>query len=98
MIVKDDALLDEFRKRGRCEICHEWRHRLFPHHFHGRGMGGGSQMDVRENLLALCWKCHEDCHWARVERKEQLRLIARREKMTPEQVMDRIYELLGRRQ
>ena len=41
-----------------CEAC--GRKAVDIHHIKARGMGGSKQMDVIENLQALCRKCHLD--------------------------------------
>ena len=49
-----------------CEIClHHFD--MFNvavdiHHISPKGMGGKAGKDKIENLIALCRKCHEDCH------------------------------------
>lgn len=32
------------------------------HHIDNKGMGGSKNKDYIENLVALCRKCHDDCH------------------------------------
>lgn len=41
-----------------CEICGQRATDI--HHIDARGMGGRKSMDVIENLMALCRKCHID--------------------------------------
>lgn len=41
-----------------CENC--GKQAVDIHHIKARGMGGSKQMDVIENLQALCRKCHLD--------------------------------------
>lgn len=60
MEVIDDNLLDEFRQKP-CEICNR-RPPSEAHHLSGRGMGGGSRKDVRENLVSLCRRHHQEFH------------------------------------
>lgn len=67
MKIINDKLLDEFRGPGRCEKCLFWFPVRYPHHIYARGFGGGSRMDVPENLVSLCSVmpgngCHEACH------------------------------------
>lgn len=62
-----------------------------------RGMGGGARMDVRENLIALCRLCHDGVHTGRISRWEILQRIAARERLSTDEVMDRLYALLRAR-
>lgn len=61
MIIKNPRLLREFRRAVRCEHCK--RPMLYgcdPHHHKPKGMGGGSCLDIRINLISLCRECHDD--------------------------------------
>lgn len=59
MTIIDDECLAEFRSRGQCELCGRRVYPLDPHHaFIKRGIGGGSRLDVPENLAALDRLCH----------------------------------------
>lgn len=94
MIVRDEKLLAAFRSQTRCEHCRRYvREGCHPHHFTARGMGGGGRLDVRCNLLSLCWQCHRDVHDGRIPRKELLEIIAHREQLSPEEVMDQLWRL-----
>ncbi len=95
MIHLDPNLLEEFRRCLKCQFCDKPA-MCVPHHYHGRGMGGGSQLDVRENLIALCPQCHDDAHWSRIDRADILAKIAAREKITPEVCQERIWKLLAK--
>lgn len=53
MIHKDEKLLAEFRTAGPCELCYRWCNPREPHHLWGRGVGGGTRLDIRINLIAL---------------------------------------------
>ena len=47
-------------RRDECEICGLWTGNFaHVHHIRTRGAGGN---DVPENLISLCWKCHEKVH------------------------------------
>ncbi len=62
MTKTDEALLAEFSLLPACELCgrpREERERLDPNHILQRGAGGGSRLDLRENVVACC---HEPCH------------------------------------
>lgn len=99
MKILDEALLDEFRTVGRCDVC--GRSCLFrePHHIWARGMGGGGRLDVRINLLAVgqsrtyqCF-CHGLIHNGAIKRDDLLLIVARREKTTPGAIRDEINRL-----
>lgn len=96
MIVIDDDLLDELRRKQRCEFC-GLRARCQPHHYHARGMGGGSRLDIRENLIALCPECHGKAHGLKITRADIMEAIARREKKTPRQCQEVIWDMLAKK-
>jgi hypothetical protein len=50
------------RSRRRCERCGGAGHEV--HHRCARGMGGSKHLDVVENLVRLCWRCHR---WATLQ-------------------------------
>lgn len=41
-----------------CEVCEAQAVDI--HHIKAKGMGGSKKLDVIENLMALCRKCHQD--------------------------------------
>jgi 5-methylcytosine-specific restriction endonuclease McrA len=43
-----------------CENC--GAHSVHIHHVDIKGMGGSKNADGIENLIALCYKCHENAH------------------------------------
>jgi hypothetical protein len=94
MIIKDEDLLDEFRGAKKCEWC---RRRVggpaHPHHIWARGMGGGNRMDVRENLISLCLNCHQVVHNGEIPRDAILVMVARREKVSVEEICDKIWTI-----
>jgi|SRR5579862_4433673 len=101
MKIVDEALLESFRKRGRCDVCGRLCDRREPHHLLGKGAGGGGRMDVRENLLSLgatqpfprC-PCHDLCQSRKIALKEQCAIVARREGLSSGQVvLERLWEL-----
>ena len=94
MIIKDELLLAEFRANTHCEFCKRWcPGELHPHHVFARGMGGGKRLDVRINLLSLCWWCHADYHSGRISRRELVALVAHREQREPGAMVAEIYRL-----
>jgi hypothetical protein len=108
MIIKDEVCLARFRRSPRCEWCgRPTPEGCDPHHaIIKRGIGGGSRLDVPENLVALCrgWSqktgqwvsCHQDAESGKITRWELLALIARREKVPEAEIMDHLYTLLRR--
>lgn len=50
------------RDRGRCRVCNT-KKSLQYHHLKFRSQGGE---DTVENLLLLCFKCHEEVHKRRL--------------------------------
>lgn len=102
MIVKDEVLLASFRRKRRCEFCGaDLRHKAEPHHYHAKGMGGGSRLDIPENLIALggaldC-NCHGKAHDCKIDRADILAKIAARLGKTPEEVQKVIWETLAER-
>ena len=85
--MKNEDLLAEFRCRGACEMCGRRVYPLQPDHYRCRGMGGGSRLDIRINLAALCPPCHTEYQEApREKRRRVLEVIAKRERTTPEDI------------
>lgn len=81
------ALMAEFREMA-CEIPGCGKRPTCGHHILHRGMGGGNELTVRLNLIAVCAVCHAKIHNAsngfngRVLRQAELfELVAIREKL-----------------
>jgi len=92
-VPDNEALLDEFRFKPRCEWCGRLmcNERLHPHHIFGRGMGGWSRMDVRINLVGLCAEDHAAHHnGQRPLTIDLLAIVAAREKTTQDAIRDEI--------
>jgi hypothetical protein len=91
----DEALLEEFRAKRRCEWCgRKLRHRPQPHHIFSRGAG---RLDVRCNLIALggaadCG-CHDLVHVGKPLRRQLLAVAAGREGMTVIQAEQLVWRL-----
>ena len=101
MRIIDETVLDQFRFAPKCEWCGRAPRRgvsLEPHHIHGRGFGGGSRLDVRINLAALCRECHQSHHDGhRPLRCDLQAVVAAREGRMQDDIMEEIYELMRRR-
>ncbi len=98
MIVVNESLLDTFRGPGKCEWCLRQCRRLEPHHWKPRGHGGGSRLDIPENLIAMgpafeCG-CHNAAENGHIARQDVLTRIAARLGKTPEECQQRIWDLL----
>lgn len=105
MIVINKRLLKEFSTPGICECgCGIWCVSRDPNHILLRGVGGGSRLDVRENLLSLRREpCHNQFHDCRPnapghrdQRKRFCDIVAIREGFASgEAVWDWLNMLLG---
>lgn len=83
MTIVDDDVLADFRSSGQCELCGRRVYPLDPHHaFLKRGMGGGSRLDVPENLAALCRICHHECETQTAVADTVRRIVAKRHGLT----------------
>ena len=93
MRVVDNDLLASVREQQRCEWCH--RHGpVDAAHVFARGMGGGSRLDIPENLVALCRRDHNEHHAGKSPtRRELLEVASRREGVSVEAITDLIYLL-----
>lgn len=80
MQITDEALLESFRRKERCEWCGYWTGgHCHPHHLWTRGMGGGGRLDIAINLIGLCFACHIDVHLGRILPCDVLAKVAARE-------------------
>lgn len=55
------------------------------HHIKYKSQGGD---DIRENLIRLCVYCHDGIHKARYNRIELIRIVAKRENKTVEEIAE----------
>lgn len=99
MIIRSPATLDLFRSPGRCQLCRKPCSVREGHHYLARGMGGGNQLDVEINLIALgssgqfeC-ECHTRVHGGNISRAEVLAVIAKRENAKPGDIEEALYFL-----
>ncbi len=93
MRIVDETVLDEFRGPGKCEWCGFRCYALHPHHLWARGMGGGGRLDVRINLIGLCWVCHSDVHHGDISRQDLLAVVAAREGKLQSEIEEEIWRL-----
>ena len=75
MIVIDEKLLASFRGPGICEWCKRYAGHRHAAHVRPRQMGGGSRLDVRINLISLCWFCHLAQHEGREPTRADLEAV-----------------------
>ncbi len=84
MIIRNRKALERARCAGPCEYCGLWHERREPHHLLSRGHGGGTRLDIQQNLMSLCpfWKGN-DCHRLKGDdprcAPEMFRIVAIRE-------------------
>lgn len=88
MKVIDLDLLERFRGRA-CEICGALG-RNHPHHLTSRGV---CRLDVKFNLVTLCWVCHRKAHDGNIPRQQLVELVADRTGITADELMEKIWEL-----
>ena len=80
MKIVNEALLDEFRRKEKCEQCgRRKRTGMEPSHIFARGRSSAFRMDVRINLLAQCRDCHQAYHDGNTPRRYLLEIVAKRE-------------------
>ena len=78
MIIKCPETLRAIKVIARCEWCKK-KGAVDPHHLFCRGIGGGSRLDVRINLIALDRNCHNLFHNGHILRADLLVVVAQRE-------------------
>lgn len=90
MRLVSELTLEKFR-HGPCEHCGKVG-RTDPHHVYAKG--NECRLDIRENLVALCRRCHTEHHSGHSPtRRELLAIVARREGTTPEAIQAKIWRL-----
>ena len=91
MTIIDEALLDKFRWAQRCDWCKGLPGGLCdPHHIFSRGTG---RLDIRENLVSLCRRCHGEVHMGQIMRDDLLAIVAKREGTTQDAIRQKVYTL-----
>lgn len=89
---EDETLLDQFRGAGPCGFCCRWCEARHAAHVFARGMGSGGRLDIRLNVVPLCWQCHMENHAGRQPtQKHLLGIVAGRHGLTAEEVEDIIH-------
>jgi hypothetical protein len=102
MKLIDNAVLQEFRGKQRCELCGVYaRNALQPHHAFARGHGGGNRLDHPYNLAAVCGPYDKDCHGkihaGKIKRDDVLKVIANREGLTSEELLAELHAMMRSR-
>jgi hypothetical protein len=92
VIIHDEHLLEKFRRTLRCEWCGR-RGYVNPHHLWARGAGGGSRLDIRINLMAMCHVCHREVHDGKIKRQDLLATVAIREGLHQDDISREINRL-----
>ena len=92
MIITNELLLDEFRAKVECAWCgRRTLQGCHPHHIFSRGAG---RLDVRINIVNLCWRCHFDHHnGLRPLRCDLLAVVAARENVLQPDIKAVVYLL-----
>lgn len=86
MKIDNPDLIQLFQTPGRCELCNGLCTRRTGHHLWHQTPA----IDIRINLFftgafgELACNCHDAIHMGGIHRDEVLRLVARRERTTPE--------------
>lgn len=87
----EDRKAVEAARKPRCERCGRPAYGL-PHHIITQGAGGP---DHPLNLVQLCWRCHYvEVPAGRLTRQELLQIVARREHMDMQRVLETLGEVL----
>ncbi len=94
MRIVDEALLETFRAKQKCEWCGRKVYRCEAAHVTGKGMGGWRRIDLAINVLGLCTQCHADHHNGnRPLACDLLAVVAAREGMLQRDIEKEIYRL-----
>jgi len=97
MQILDEPLLQLFRDTRRCEVCGK-RGPVQPHHLLARGIGGGGRLDIRANLVAVCFgpgtkDCHGRIHQGIIKRDTLWLIVAKREKRSVASLQEEVWRL-----
>ncbi len=101
MIIIDEAMIAAYRLPGNCQWCGLFCSAREAHHLWARGIGGGSRLDIRINLIALgrtqpfpLCPCHGEIHAGRIRREDLLLVVAQRDGLLQDEIEMEIYRLL----
>ena len=87
-------LRKEFTNAKKCEWCGKSVPHCDAAHVFAKGMGGGRQLDIRINLIALCRRCHQDSHDGnRPMQLDLLLVVAQREDCLQDDIKNVIWLL-----
>lgn len=93
MRIIDKKTMERFRQADFCEFCGlSSALRKEPHHVFGRGHAGAWRLDVSWALMAMCGAFRGgNCHWLYGDKPDFLgtflRIVANRERCTPEDLI-----------
>jgi hypothetical protein len=75
-----------------CEICGEYAEKGHHRHHIRHRVGNHKEidLDIKENLICLCWKCHTKVHNGNIKRWQLIEIAARREGITPRDICEAI--------
>ncbi len=105
IMPRNERLLDEFRGPGLCEVCGVWCSVRDAAHAFERGVNSWKRIDLRWNLISLGtmvpWLagpglclCHSRYHNGKLSRGRILEVIAAREGLTVQWIIDEHSRLL----
>ena len=89
--LKDPAAYYQAQKLH-CEHC-GWRAYGGAHHIVTRGAGGP---DHSYNLIQLCADCHTKAHAGQIDKRDLWNIVARREGVEAQELIDAVNRLRGR--
>lgn len=103
IMKSNERLLDEFRGPGNCEVCGVWCYGRDAHHAFERGVNSWKRIDLPWNLISLgtmfpgpasSCGCHARYHAGILKRGRILEVIAAREGLTVQWIIDEHCRLL----
>lgn len=68
----------EAARKPYCERCGRTDLPIHVHHVKARQMGGARRMDVADNLISLCARCHDLVHRGRIRREGLICIVEER--------------------
>jgi hypothetical protein len=75
-----------------CEWCGEYAEKGHHRHHIRHRVGNHKEidLDIKENLICLCWKCHTEVHNGSIKRWQLIEIVAHREGVTPQEICETI--------